>query len=409
MAGMSSAYFLNDEYDLTIFEKNDYVGGHTNTITVETPTETVDFDTGFMVFNEETYPNMINLFNRLGVLYKDTSMSFSVAHRRRDIEFSGTGLNGLFGQRKNLLRPKFYKLLLEIDRFNKTAVDFLSKNSSEEMTISEYLKKNNFSDEMKNLYLVPMSSAVWSTSHETMDKFPAKTLIRFFDNHGFLGLNTQHQWKTVIGGSKNYRDKLIEEYKERIITNSPVQNVKLENDKKVRVQTEKDDLLFDKVLIASHADEALRMRENPSELELKLLSAFKYQDNMATVHFDESVMPKNKNLWSSWNYITPEKNNDSYTVYWMNSLQHVSKKKNYFININGQNYVSPDQIHRQIKYSHPLFNIETESAQKILPKLNNDNSPIYYAGSYFRYGFHEDALMSGIDASESILGRKVLV
>lgn len=409
MAGMSSAYFLNEDYELTIFEKNDYVGGHTNTITVQTPNETVDFDTGFMVFNEKTYPNMVNLFKSLNVNYKNTSMSFSVAHRKKDIEFSGTGINGLFGQRKNILRPKFYKLLLEIDRFNKTAIEFLSDNDSEELTISEYLKKNKFSDEMKNLYLVPMSSAVWSTPHETMDRFPAKTLIRFFDNHGFLGLNTQHQWKTVTGGSKNYRDKLINNFKEKIIVKSPVESVKLEENNKVRVQTQKDDLLFDKVLIAAHADEALRMRDNPSEIELKLLSAFKYQDNMATVHFDESVMPKNKNLWSSWNYITPEKNNDSYTVYWMNSLQHISKKKNYFININGESYVSPNLIHKQINYAHPLFNIETEIAQQSLPLLNSKESPIYYAGSYFRYGFHEDALISGINASEAILGRKVIL
>ena len=409
MAGMSSAYFLNEDYELTIFEKNDYVGGHTNTITVQTPNETVDFDTGFMVFNEKTYPNMVNLFKSLNVNYKNTSMSFSVAHRKKDIEFSGTGINGLFGQRKNILRPKFYKLLLEIDRFNKTAIEFLSDNDSEELTISEYLKKNKFSDEMKNLYLVPMSSAVWSTPHETMDKFPAKTLIRFFDNHGFLGLNTQHQWKTVTGGSKNYRDKLINNFKEKIIVKSPVESVKLEENNKVRVQTQKDDLLFDKVLIAAHADEALRMRDNPSEIELKLLSAFKYQDNMATIHFDESVMPKNKNLWSSWNYITPEKNNDSYTVYWMNSLQHISKKKNYFININGESYVSPNLIHKQINYAHPLFNIETEIAQQSLPLLNSKESPIYYAGSYFRYGFHEDALISGINASEAILGRKVIL
>ena len=175
------------------------------------------------------------------------------------------------------------------------------------------------------------------------------------------------------------------------------------------MQTQKDDLLFDKVLIAAHADEALRMRDNPSEIELKLLSAFKYQDNMATIHFDESVMPKNKNLWSSWNYITPEKNNDSYTVYWMNSLQHISKKKNYFININGESYVSPNLIHKQINYAHPLFNIETEIAQQSLPLLNSKESPIYYAGSYFRYGFHEDALISGINASEAILGRKVIL
>ena len=407
MAGMSAAYFLKQDYDITVFEKNDYVGGHTNTITVTSPEETVDFDTGFMVFNKETYPNMIKLFKKLEVPYKDTSMSFSVAHRKRNLEFSGSGLNGLFGQRQNLLKPSFYKLLLEIDRFNKTAGDFLNNKHSQDITIDEYLKHHNFSTEMKDLYLVPMSSAVWSTPHETMNKFPAKTLIRFFDNHGFLGLNTQHQWKTVIGGAKNYRDRLIKEFKDRINTNSPVRSVSVDKSGTVKISTNSKDFTFDKVVLASHADESLKMRENPTNLELKLLSAFRYQDNLATVHFDETVMPKNKKLWSSWNYITPEKNDESYTVYWMNSLQHISKVKNYFININGESYVDPNKIHRQIAYSHPLFNIETEKAQPLLHELNKTDTPIYYAGAYFRYGFHEDALWSGIKVSESILGRKI--
>ena len=407
MAGMSAAYFLKDRFDITVYEKNDYVGGHTNTITVKTDEETVDFDTGFMVFNEETYPNMINLFKNLEVPYKDTSMSFSVAHRAKNIEFSGTGLNGLFGQRSNLLRPSFYKLLLEIDRFNKSATKFLEDETGEDFTIAEYLTKYGFSEEMKNLYLVPMSSAVWSTPHETMDKFPAKTLIRFFDNHGFLGLNTQHQWKTVIGGSKHYRDRLIAEFKEKILTDDEVKSVSITADNKVNIKSINGEKTFDKVVLASHADESLRMRENPTEQELKLLSAFRYQDNLATVHFDESVMPKNKNLWSSWNYITPKNHNDSYTVYWMNSLQHVSKKKNYFININGESQINPNLIHRKIKYAHPLFNIETDKAQKHLHKLNGHDTPVYYAGSYFRYGFHEDALLSGIEVSEAILGEKI--
>ena len=409
MAGMSAAYFLDDQYDITVFEKNNYVGGHTNTITVDTPVEKVDFDTGFMVFNEKTYPNMVKLFKKLDVAYKNTSMSFSVSHRQKNVEFSGTGLNGLFGQRRNLLRPSFYKLLSEIDRFNKTAEDYLNDPNSEDLNIKEYLQKFNFSDEMKNLYLFPMSSAVWSTPHETMDKFPAKTLIRFFKNHGFLGLNTQHQWKTVEGGSKKYRDQLIKKFHSKIHINDEVKNVFARKDGSVRIQTRENEYIFDKVVLACHADEALALRECPNESELKLLSAFKYQDNLATVHFDDSVMPKNKNLWSSWNYITPSINSESYTVYWMNSLQHISKKKNYFININGEDYVDPSLVYRKIKYSHPLFNVETDLAQQELHRLNSNQSPIYYAGSYFRYGFHEDALVSGISVSEAILGRNITI
>ena len=250
-----------------------------------------------------------------------------------------------------------------------------------------------------------MSSAVWSTPHENMNQFPAMTLIRFFENHGFLGLNTQHQWKTVIGGSIEYRDRLISTFRDRIKTSSAVKNVKVNHDKTVTLNVSGETLQFDKVIMASHSDESLMMREDPTELELKLLSSFKYQKNIATVHTDESVMPKKKNIWSSWNYVT-EKNNKNFTVYWMNSLQGVSEKNNYFININGEEFVNPSKVIKQITYHHPVFNTESEIASKDLHLLNEHNTPVYYAGAYMRYGFHEDALISGMNVAQSLLNLK---
>ena len=404
MSAMSAAYFLKDDYDITLFEKNDYIGGHTNTITVNHNGETATFDTGFMVFNEVTYPNMLKLFKHLEVPYEDTDMSFAVAHREKNLEYNGSGLSGLFGQKRNLFNPKFIKTLMEINRFNQTAVELIKKEKLG-ISLGDFLKKHNFSDEMKNIYLIPMSSAVWSTPHENMNQFPAMTLIRFFENHGFLGLNTQHQWKTVIGGSIQYRDRLISSFKDKIKTNSPVDKVTVEKDGKVSIKSNGETFNFDKCLMASHSDESLKMRENPTDIELKLLSAFRYQENIATVHTDESVMPKKKNVWSSWNYIT-EKENKNFTVYWMNSLQGVSEKNNYFININGEQFVDQNKIIKQITYHHPVFNTESEIASKDLPLLNNHDTPIYYAGAYMRYGFHEDALISGMNAAKSLLELK---
>ena len=404
MSAMSAGYFLKDDYEITLFEKNDYIGGHTNTITVNNNGETATFDTGFMVFNEVTYPNMLKLFKHLEVPFTDTDMSFAVAHREKNLEYNGSGLSGLFGQKRNLFNPKFIKTLMEINRFNQTAVELIKKEKLG-ISLGDFLKKHNFSDEMKNIYLIPMSSAVWSTPHENMNQFPAMTLIRFFENHGFLGLNTQHQWKTVIGGSIQYRDRLISSFKDRIKTNSPVDKVTVEKDGKVSIKSNGETHSFDKCLMASHSDESLKMRENPTDIELKLLSAFRYQENIATVHTDESVMPKKKNVWSSWNYIT-EKENKNFTVYWMNSLQGVSEKNNYFININGEQFVDQSKIIKQITYHHPVFNTESEIASKDLPLLNNHDTPIYYAGAYMRYGFHEDALISGMNAAKSLLELK---
>jgi len=408
IAGMSAAYFLHKDYDLTVFEKKDYIGGHSNTIDVKKPEE-ASFDTGFMVFNFETYPNLVKLFKKLDVKIKKSDMSFSVQNKTKGLEYSGSSLNHLFSQRKNLLNPSYYKFLMEINRFNQNAPKLLEGTRNEYLTIGEYIENERYSLSFLEDYLIPMSSAVWSTPPNKMLNFPVTTLVQFFFNHGFLGLNTQHQWYTVDGGSRNYCKKLTKPFAEKIHINSAVRGVFKEKDGSVSIQTDDGKQIFDKVVLACHGDEALRMLQNPTEQQLKILTSFRYEKNRATVHTDTSLMPSKKMAWSSWNYIFRKVDNEisASTVYYMNKLQGVSNKNHFFISINGEQEIDQDKILKVIDYDHPLFDIEAIKAQKLLPSLNNDTS-IYFTGSYFRYGFHEDALLSSVNLCESILKRSVI-
>ncbi|HMV76528.1 MAG TPA: FAD-dependent oxidoreductase [Leptospiraceae bacterium] len=409
IAGMGAAYFLRNEFDMEIFEKNDYVGGHTNTVTVQENGKDVNIDTGFIVYNDVTYPNLIRLFSELNVPVKNSQMSFSVQYLPTGLEFCGSGIDGLFAQRKNFLNPSYYRLLYNINRFNNESVSLLDNPEHQDITLAEYIKIYRFHPDLLEYYLVPMSSAVWSTPVDKMMKFPAVTLIRFFKNHGFLGLNTQHQWKTVVNGSKSYMNILTFSFRDRIRTGKCAIKVSEKKDS-VSVEFadgEKRD--FDRVILACHADEALAMLESPTPLQKELLSNFKYEKNTAVLHTDETVMPKIRKAWSSWNYRVEKKGegwSGSNIIYWMNSLQGVSDKMNYFVSINDTGNINPSKIIKKQEYYHPLFTVESMNAQKDLPKLN-DSEKVNFCGSYFRYGFHEDAFSSGLNLAEKLLGRKV--
>ncbi|MDQ3109064.1 MAG: FAD-dependent oxidoreductase [Bacteroidota bacterium] len=414
IAGMSCGYFLHKEYDLTVYEQGDYVGGHTNTVSVDEDGKPVHFDTGFMVFNHETYPYLTKLFAELKVETKKTSMSFSVQHVPTGLEYCGSGMNGLFAQRKNIFSPKFIRMLMQISRFNKEAIKIIQDSGfkiqdSGEITVEEFCAKHNLGDDFLQKYLIPMSGAVWSTPPEKMLGFPALTLMRFFYNHGFLGLDTQHQWWTVSGGSKNYRDKIIAPFKEKIMVNNAAVSVLRDDDGVIVKSADGKAKLYDKVIFACHGDEAFHLLKHKTADEERLLSCFSYQPNRAIIHTDESVMPKTKAAWSSWNYRISKKNGVEIpsTIYWMNSLQGCSDKKNYFVSINSDGTIAPEKIIREIDYTHPLFDVPAINAQKELPKLN-ETGPVYFCGSYFRYGFHEDALLSSVQLCEGILGRKLL-
>lgn len=404
IAGMGCGHFLHKKYDLTLFEQDNYIGGHTNTVTVDEDGSPVYVDTGFMVFNFETYPHLCKLFDELKAPVKKTDMSFSVQHVPTALEYCGSGINGLFAQRKNIFNLRYIKMLMQISRFNSESVKILDDPEFENYSLKEYITRFKYDEDMLWKYLIPMSSAVWSTPMEEMLNFPIVTLVRFFKNHGFLGLNTQHQWYTLQDGSQSYRKLLIEPFKDKIQINNGVVKVKRENDKVAVTAANGSAQLFDKVIFACHADQALKIIAEPDEDQLRLLSPFRYQKNTATLHTDESVMPKSKLTWSSWNYRIEERKGQLIptTIYWMNSLQGVSKKKNYFVSINAiPGTLDEKKILRAIDYEHPLFDVPAMKAQNELQKLN-EKGPLYFCGSYFKYGFHEDAFKSAVELCKKL-------
>lgn len=408
IAGMAAAWLLNQHYDITVFEQNDYVGGHTNTFTLDENGREIPIDTGFIVFNKQNYPNLLKLFRKLEVPYKPTNMSFSVQHKPERLEYNGSGFNGIFGQRRNLLRPRFYRMLSDIVRFNKESVAVLDEPAYADYTISDYTAERRFGTDFLEKYLLPMNSAIWSTPPEKSLEFPMLTLVRFFRNHGLLGANTHFRWFTVENGSKTYREKLIASYRSRIVTNSKIVEVETFNGF-VKLKDESGQShKFDKVLIAAHGDQALKMLKNPAPAQKELLSKFSYQPNKVTLHTDTSVMPQRKRVWSAWNYRIEGKNGHwtTSTVYNMNILQSLPTSTDYLLSVNDPGNIDPSKVIMETWYDHPVFNLEAIKAQPKLPSLNED-SPLYFCGSYFGYGFHEDALKSGIEAAEKLAGRKL--
>jgi predicted NAD/FAD-binding protein len=412
IAGLGCAYLLRTRYRLTLFEKNAYAGGHTNTVTVSESGRQLPIDTGFMVFNHVTYPNLVRLFSELGVVTKPTEMSFSVQHRPTGLEFSGSSINHLFAQRTNLFKPRFWRMLLQIARFNREAVAALEDPAFSKMSVGEYVRVRGYGNDFLQLYLVPMSGAVWSTPPALMLEFPAMSLLRFFHNHGFLGLNTQHPWFTVDGGAQSYVKLIQRHLGDCFHLSTPVVGVRRDGDEVIVTLADGKKEVFDQVILAAHADQSLRMLEDADVEERRLLGAFRYQPNLALLHQDASVMPRSKKCWSSWNYrIAPGPDGQSLpsTIYWMNRLQGVSKEQDYFVSINGEAFVDPRKILRRIEYEHPLFNLEALGAQAALPGLNRRGSSqsVFFAGSYFRYGFHEDAFASAVDCARAMVGGEV--
>ncbi len=412
ISGLGCAHFLHRDFEVTLFEQNDYTGGHTNTVTVpETGTvRPVPIDTGFMVFNYETYPHLTRLFGLLGVPVKKTAMSFSVRHET-GLEFAGSSLNHLFAQRRNLFRPRFIRMLFAIDRFNREAVEALNDPAWAGVALGDYVRQRGYGDDFCQLYLVPMSSAVWSTPPDKMLAFPATTLLRFFHNHGFLGLHTQHQWWTVAGGAQAYVKRLTLPWRDRIRHQEKIVRVRREGGG-VTLTTHTGAMeRFDRVILACHADQSRLLLADPTADETRLLGEFHYQPNIATLHTDVTVMPRTKLAWSAWNYSIARDHAGrvaSATHYWMNCLQGVSDRENYFVSINGADRINPAKVLKTIPYEHPLFSLGAVQAQAGIPALNAaaaGRTETYFAGAWTRYGFHEDGLLSAVNLGQLLLGR----
>lgn len=406
VSGLGCAHFLQHRYQLTVYEKSDYVGGHSNTVSVEDERGPVSIDTGFMTYNEVTYPNLTRLFRALGVPTRASCMSFSVQHLPGRLEFCGSSLNHLFGQRRNLFKPQFWKMLLQIDRFNREAAGALQSSADQHLSLGEYVSERNYGEQFLNYYLLPMSCAVWSSPPERMLQFPALTLLRFFHNHGFLGLHTQHPWRTVLGGARSYVDKLIAPFRDRIYLRRGAVAVRRRANR-VQVTDESGHTAhYDHAILACHADQALRMLSDADSEEQAVLGQFRYQPNTALLHTDAQVMPRTERCWSSWNYrvnydadgrVAPS------TIYWINRLQGIDTSRNYFVSINGEDTLQPQRVVQRIDYEHPLFDDGAIRAQQRLPGLNERRSGVYLCGSYFRYGFHEDAFSSALQLSRLLV------
>ena len=422
ISGLGAAWFLHREFDVTVFEAADYLGGHTCTVTVDEAGRAVPIDTGFMVFNHATYPHLTRLFHTLGVATKPTGMSFGVQHRPRSLEYSGSSLNHLFAQRRNLLRPSFYRLLRQIDRFNREATAALDDPAVRAMSLDDYVRRGGYGDDFSQLYLLPMCSAVWSAPPEKMRRFPAATLLHFLHNHGLLGLDTQHQWWTVEGGAQRYVEKLTTPFRDRIRLRTPVRGVRRLVDGRVEVTTDTAATRFDKVILACHPPATLALLgEGATPDERRLLSPFQYQPNTVTLHTDESVMPRTRLAWSAWNYrldspadatVTGPVGSSSdlrvSTHYWMNRLQGVSDRVNYFVSVEGKQLIDPARTLRTLACEHPLFDLAAAQAQPTIAGLNANacgRTETYFAGAWQRYGFHEDGLLSAVNLATLLLGR----
>ena len=406
ISGLSSALLLSQKHNITLFESNNRFGGHANTVEIMHKENVIPVDTGFIVYNKLNYPNLVSFFDFLKVETIDSDMSFAVSARDGQLEYSGS-MKGIFAQKKNFFNLKFYRMLKDIIIFfifgYKYAFQFKESES-----LGEYVKRCNFSKEFINDHLIPMSSAIWSCPEKEILNFPAKTLLTFFKNHQLINFIFRPKWRTVKGGSKQYVNKVIEKLssdaKNRLILNSKIKSVYCKNDK-IEINFKESTEIFDKVIMATHPDQTIKLIKNLDEQSTDILRKFKYQKNIVYLHSDNSLMPKNKKTWSSWNYISSKSEEKSSLTYWMNLLQKINNSLNVFVSLNP--YITPIKslTYKKIIYEHPIFNTQTNEAQKKMTEIQGKNN-IFYAGAWLRYGFHEDGIMSAVNIS-SLLNIKI--
>jgi predicted NAD/FAD-binding protein len=401
ISGLSAAYFLSSKFEVHLFEKNKILGGHTRTIDFKNELDkTLSIDTGFIVFNDKNYPDLSSFFSHLGVKTENTDMSFAVSCSSPNIEYGGSSLNSLFSQRKNIFSIKFISLLFEIRKFYKKNKNLDINESYENLTIEEFLNHNNFSKEIRDLHIYPMISSIWSTNKIDVKNFPFLSFLNFFKNHGLFDMKNRPKWKFVSGGSYNYIKKIVNKNLFEYYTDCKIKIILREKNKIQLVDSDNKIKIFDKVIFATHADQAIELIDDLSDLEMKILSKFKYTKNKAYLHSDKNLMPKKINAWSSWNFLQNTKSNVDFSLtYWMNNLQKINDYNNYFVSINPD--IKPKKIIDKTIFEHPIFNIETSIAQKKLYMIQGFKNT-FYCGSYCGYGFHEDGIQSAAYIAEKL-------
>ncbi len=398
IAGNVAAYMLRDRYDITVYEAGSYIGGHTNTIDVEEGGRQIPVDTGFIVFNDRTYPNFIRILDEIGQESQPSVMSFSVRTEDDRLEYNGATLNTLFAQRRNLFRPSFHRMIRDILRFNDTAVASL-ENEDPDQPVGEYLRRHGYSDEFLGHYLIPMAAAIWSSEPVAVADMPLRFLVRFFHNHGLLQLKDRPQWRVIKGGSREYVGKLVAGHMDSIRINAPVQAITRHLDGVEVTTAEGGNEWYDAVFLACHSDQALRMLADSTPAEQEVLGAIEYQDNEAVLHTDASVMPRRRRAWAAWNYHLPRDPASCVPVtYNMNILQSLDAEHQYCVTLNNDEHIDPDKIIRRIQYQHPIYKRATIAAQARQQEINCERT--YFCGAYWRNGFHEDGVVSAMNAVE---------
>lgn len=397
IAGNTLAYYLHKQHDITLFEANDYIGGHTHTHEVTVGGQKHAVDTGFIVFNDKTYPEFEHILRETGVAWRDSNMSFSVRNEASGLEYNGTTLNSLFAQRRNLLSPAFYRMILDILRFNKTSLALLA--TGDEIPLGDYLKRQGYSSQFIRDYIVPMGAAIWSTDSEQMLQFPARFFVRFFHHHGMLTVDQRPQWRTIVGGSARYLEKITAGYRDRIQLNAAVQAVQRDT-QGVTVTTQNgQSQRFDFVFFACHSDEALQiLGAEATTAERDILGAIPYQDNTVYLHTDARLMPQRKLAWAAWNYhVTAQATGKVQVTYNMNILQGIQSSEPLLVTLNYTDAIAPDKVIKKLHYRHPLYTLAGAQAQARHAEISGKHRT-GYAGAYWRNGFHEDGVVSALAA-----------
>lgn len=395
ISGLTAAYLLHDDHEITVYEANSYIGGHTNTIRLERDGKEYMVDTGFIVFNNKTYPNFTRLLTQLGVAYRDSTMSFSVRNEATGLEYRASSLNSFFAQRRNLLKPAFYRMIAEIFKFNR-ACAALPDNTSYETVLGTYLHEQGYSPLFVSHFIVPMGAAIWSSSTKDMLECPLVFFAQFFNNHGFLNVHDQPQWYVIHGGSCRYIEPLTAGFRERVMLNTPVVSVRRHPDFVAVTTADGGSARFDDVIIATHSDQALSILADPTAREKELLGAIPYQLNSAVLHTDTSFMPRARRAWASWNYhIASGSTGAACVSYNMNILQSIPSPPDFIVTLNSDTEISPEKHIASIEYHHPVFTADGVRAQEHHDEINGI-CRTYYCGAYWRYGFHEDGVVSAL-------------
>ncbi len=394
IAGMTAAYRLHQQgHEITVYEANDHYGGHTATVDVERHGRHWAVDTGFIVFNDWTYPNFIALIEELGVEWQYSNMSFSLSCEKTGLEYNGTSINTLFAQRLNVLRPSFLRMIHDILRFNGEARELL-KNAHTDLTLSAYLQRGGYSKAFTERYIVPMGRAIWSASERAMLEFPARFFVEFFDRHGFLNVSNRPVWRTIKGGSREYARKLVAPYQHRIRLRTPVTGVQ-RHAHQVLIRTARGDVhTHDYVVFACHSDQALRLLEQPTQAEREILSAFPYQENEVLLHTDARMLPRKPLAQAAWNYHLLGRQQDRVALtYDMNVLQNLDAPEKFLVTLNRNQDINPATVLGSYVYHHPVYTPGAVAAQARHDEINGLNRS-FYCGAYWGYGFHEDGVVS---------------